>query len=164
MSVDRDDHEAERRRSLEAYEPKSSVIRASDADRERAVAQLRQHLADGRLTMEEFSERVDEAYAARTTADIDHALRELPHVAVKDLGRARPGQPAAARQRSLQERRAFRASLVSYVAVNSLLVLIWLVTVIGSGDLQYFWPIWPILGWGIGMAVHAWKVYGEPDE
>jgi Domain of unknown function (DUF1707) len=41
-------------------------LRASDADRERAVALLRRRHADGRLDLEEFEQRVDKAYAART--------------------------------------------------------------------------------------------------
>ena len=40
-------------------------LRVSDADRERAVASLRQHLLAGRLTLDEFSERVGAALQAR---------------------------------------------------------------------------------------------------
>lgn len=36
-----------------------------------------------------------------------------------------------------------------YLAVNALLVLIWAAT--GAG---YFWPVWPIAGWGIGLVFH----------
>ena len=39
-------------------------IRASDADRDRTAALLREHHAAGRLTAEEFNERLDKAYAA----------------------------------------------------------------------------------------------------
>jgi hypothetical protein len=42
-------------------------LRASDAERERVAASLREHCAAGRLTLEELSERLDEAYRARTT-------------------------------------------------------------------------------------------------
>ena len=54
------------------------LVRASDDDRERAIASLREHLAAGRLTLEEFSERMSAALAATTTADLDAPLRELP--------------------------------------------------------------------------------------
>jgi hypothetical protein len=163
MSQDPHDHDAERRRSLEAYEPPAKVIRASDADRERAVAQLRQHLSDGRLTLEEFTERVDEAYAARTTADIERALRELPHISVRGSVPAGFGPVAASRRHDLQQRRNLRSSLVGYAAINAMLLLIWLVTCIATGDLQYFWPIWPMLGMGIGVIAQAWKLYGGQD-
>lgn len=54
------------------------LVRASDGDREQAVLALREHLASGRLTLEEFTERMTAALAARTTADLDAPLRELP--------------------------------------------------------------------------------------
>jgi Domain of unknown function (DUF1707) len=53
-------------------------LRASDAERERVAASLREHCATGRLTLEELSERLDEAYRARTAGDLERALRELP--------------------------------------------------------------------------------------
>ncbi|HET8606799.1 MAG TPA: DUF1707 domain-containing protein [Gaiellaceae bacterium] len=53
-------------------------IRASDADREGAVAQLREHAAEGRLTLEEFADRVSSAYRARTTVELDELASDLP--------------------------------------------------------------------------------------
>jgi len=53
-------------------------LRASDADRERIVEQLRQHTADGRLTMEEFDQRMSAAYAAKTYGDLAQLTRDLP--------------------------------------------------------------------------------------
>jgi hypothetical protein len=49
-----------------------------DADRERGLALLRRHYADGRLTAEELDERVEHAARARTTTDLRVALRDLP--------------------------------------------------------------------------------------
>ncbi len=65
-------------------------VRASDADRERIVEQLRQHTADGRLTMDEFEERMAAAYAAKTYRDLAELTRDLP----VDLGAA-GGRPYA---------------------------------------------------------------------
>ena len=53
-------------------------MRCSDADRERVAGILRRHGADGRLTLAELEERLGEAFAARTTAELHAALRELP--------------------------------------------------------------------------------------
>jgi hypothetical protein len=53
-------------------------VRASDADREQTVALLREHAAAGRLTLEEFTERMSAAYEARTTRDLDELARDLP--------------------------------------------------------------------------------------
>lgn len=63
------------------------LVRASDDDRERAIASLREHLAAGRLTLEEFTERMSAALAATTTSDLRAPLRELP---VAERARRRP--------------------------------------------------------------------------
>jgi len=64
-------------------------------------------------------------------------------------------QRAAAISR-LKNKREFRQHALVYCAVNTLLVIIWAAS--GAG---YFWPIWPIAGWGIGLAVHAWRTFGQ---
>jgi hypothetical protein len=56
----------------------TKAVRASNGEREQTVEFLRAHAADGRLTVEEFSDRVDEAYAARTRAELDALVRDLP--------------------------------------------------------------------------------------
>jgi hypothetical protein len=53
-------------------------ILASDAERERSIALLRVAVVDGRLTLEEFSERVGLAYAARTDQELANLARDLP--------------------------------------------------------------------------------------
>ena len=55
-------------------------IRASDADRDRTAALLREHLAAGRLNDEEFNERLDKTYAARTLGELDQLLSDLPGI------------------------------------------------------------------------------------
>ncbi len=55
--------------------------RVSDAEREQAVALLREHLLAGRLTLEEFSERVEVAYGARVGRDLERAGHGLPEAA-----------------------------------------------------------------------------------
>ena len=66
------------------------------------------------------------------------------------------------RQQAIQRirsKRELRVHVAVYVAVNALLVLIWAVT--GAG---YFWPVWPILGWGIAIVIHAVTVYQGSSE
>jgi hypothetical protein len=74
---------------------------------------------------------------------------------------ARPGEPAtdeaAIRARALKrlkKRRDFAAHLLVYLLVNSFLVAIWAVT---SGG--FFWPVFPIIGWGIGVVMNGWDVW-----
>ncbi|MFG2401646.1 DUF1707 SHOCT-like domain-containing protein [Streptomyces lydicus] len=63
-------------------------LRASDADRERVAEILRDALAEGRLVMEEFEERLDAAYRARTYRELEPLTADLP------TGAAAPGAPA----------------------------------------------------------------------
>ena len=58
------------------------VIRASDAEREQAVARLRDASVEGRLTLEEFTDRMTTAYDARTHAELEQLVRDLPERAV----------------------------------------------------------------------------------
>lgn len=60
------------------HEPRPTPILASDADRERSVAVLRDAVSEGRLTLEEFSERVGLAHAARTDQELANLARDLP--------------------------------------------------------------------------------------
>jgi hypothetical protein len=55
-------------------------VRVGDADRDAVAAQLREHYADGRLTLEELNERLDQAFAAKTKADLSTVMRDLPQV------------------------------------------------------------------------------------
>jgi uncharacterized ion transporter superfamily protein YfcC len=56
----------------------------------------------------------------------------------------------------VKAKRDFKTHVVVYLLVNAMLVVIWAVT--GAG---YFWPIWVIAGWGVGLAINAWTVYFE---
>jgi hypothetical protein len=96
-------------------------LRVSDRERDEVTTQLRDHAAEGRLSPEELDERVERALAARTGADLDAVLADLP------------------RGRTIVERREGVRGLSGLVAIAVLLVSIWLVT--GAG---YFWPVWII--------------------
>jgi hypothetical protein len=69
--------------------PSDPKIRASDADRDRTAALLREHLAAGRLTAEEFHERLDLAYEARTLGQLDELLADLPGIDLYELPEAK---------------------------------------------------------------------------
>jgi hypothetical protein len=121
------------------------VLRVSDADRHRVVVLLQEHCAQGRLTVDEFSERTGEALAARTQTELDHVLRELPDLAPSALDR----QFRSKRQRD------FLLHLATYVLVNLFLIFVYFQT-----DSDYFWPVWFLAAWGVALAFHALRVYG----
>jgi hypothetical protein len=61
-------------------EDRSPVVRASDGEREHAVATLRDGAAEGRLTFDELARRVEQAYGATTAGELDALLADLPAV------------------------------------------------------------------------------------
>ena len=114
--------------------------RASDAERDAVVSDLRAHGAEGRLSVEELDHRIAAALASTSRAELAQLLDDLPP-----------------RPRPVTDRRDFQEHLRAYLMVMVLLVAIWALT--GAG---YFWPVWPMLGWGIGVASHASAVRGRP--
>ena len=122
--------------------------RSSDADRERVAELLRQHYGVGRLSDEELDERVDAAYRARTASELEVLTADLPR------DRAPEARP---RHRSGLET-SVRIHFTVYLVVNLALIGIWAAS--GGG---YFWPIWPILGWGIGVGCHAAPLLARRD-
>jgi len=127
-------------------DPAHPDIRVSDAEREHHADLLREHAAQGRLTVDELDERLDRVYAAKIYGELAPIVSDLPapraeRRAASGRGSSRPsGRPLSAR---LSPR---RPEVAAFLAVNLLLIVIWAAT--GAG---YFWPIWPLLGWGIGL-------------
>jgi hypothetical protein len=82
----------------QAFNP-NSRLRASDADRDRAASVLNEALAEGRLTAEEHSERLDSIYTAKTQAELVPLLEDLPAVsgAASPVPKAGAAEPAARR-------------------------------------------------------------------
>ena len=65
------------------------------------------------------------------------------------------GELREAALKRLKAKRDFQKSLTAYVLVNALLVVIWFL-----GDPRgFFWPVWPIGGWGLAIALQWWSVY-----
>ncbi|MPZ72636.1 MAG: DUF1707 domain-containing protein [Nitriliruptorales bacterium] len=127
----------------------------SDVDRERGGALLSQAFRDGVLRVDEFDQRLSSAYAAQTVRDLDQAMRDLPRDWVNDIKIAE-----AAQRRSSSHRRRWGSEVRVYTKVMLLLIAIWLVTFVAadSGPPEisadgppFFWPIWPMLGWGIPL-------------
>lgn len=76
----------------DASQPRSAVVRASDADREAVVARLQVAVGEGRLDLDEFEQRATAAYAALTRAELDLLLADLPAHAPGEIVGARVAQ------------------------------------------------------------------------
>ena len=128
--------------------PSAPAVRAGDRERERTASQLGQALAQGYLALDEYDTRLQAAFVAHTTADLRALVADLP------LDRIRRNDPRrqAARQRAA--RRGVQIHLAGYLAMALIVLTVWLVVGLTAGA-WYFWPIWPILGAGIGLVAHA---------
>jgi hypothetical protein len=113
-------------------------VRASDAERARVVDLLRDASTQGRLTIAELEERTGRALGARSRAELAALTADLPV----------PDAPSRRRlpRRARRVHKPERAQLAAFVAVNALLIVVW-----GATGAGYFWPIWPLLGWGIAL-------------
>lgn len=132
-----------------AYDPR---IRASDADRDRAATLLREHHAAGRLTAEEFSERLDKVFEAKTIGELDALLADLPRIDPYRLPEAtltrqpRQSQLNQANQLAAAQGRlspAWRAAWGSWFTCSLLCFVIWAIAGLG-----YPWPLWVAGPWG----------------
>lgn len=105
-------------------------LRSSDTERERAVAALRLHYAEGRLSTGEFEQRVTGAYVARHRGELARVLADLPV-------QRETGWPLAAlaRRAGRAHRFLLRGHAATYGSVNGTLIGIWALT--GEGS---FWP------------------------
>lgn len=115
-------------------------IRAGDADRERVVAALRTHHAEGRLDLDEFQTRVDAAYAAKYVDELPPLVADLPP-------ESRPSEPAAAPTTARCPIR--RGVSVPLIALLTMLLLVTTVGALAHGHPPFglFWALAAIVWW-----------------
>jgi Domain of unknown function (DUF1707) len=134
-------------------------MRASDADRDRAAAALREHCAQGRIDVDELNDRLEGVYSARTLGDLDKVTEDLPEEDLYEL-------PVPAWRRSSPARRTsgglslplMRAGWATYATVNLICFTIWLVTAVSSGA-WYPWWLWVAGPWGAVLL--AGQIFGS---
>jgi hypothetical protein len=151
--------------------PGDPRMRASDADRDRAASLLREHHAAGRLTAEEFGERLDAAYEAKTLGEIDHLMADLPSIdlyrlpdeSMRRTAHAASSAPAAPGGGHGRLSPAWRGAWASWASVSMVLFAIWLITAVGSGggNLHNLWFLWVAGPWG-AILLGRWLFGGHP--
>jgi hypothetical protein len=131
-----------------------STLRVADSDREQAVQELHEHAIAGRLTSEELEERIENAYRARTRADLDAIRADLP-VSSRSVKLALTKRKAQLRRRLAQE-------AGGGVGVSALSVGIWLVT--GGHHHNDFWPAWVIGATMLPIIRDSWRLFGPASD
>jgi hypothetical protein len=141
-------------------------IRASDADRDRTAALLREHHAAGRLTAEEFNERLEKTYAAKTLGDLDELLADLPGIDLYKLpdaslhrdprgGSGPPPLPWMMGPGRMSP--AWRAALGSWLSVSLVAFFVWLL----AGHPDNLWFLWVAGPYGL-ILLGRWVTGGPP--
>ncbi|HEV8567948.1 MAG TPA: DUF1707 domain-containing protein [Actinoplanes sp.] len=117
------------------------TMRAADSDRHQVAEQLKAALDEGRLSLAEYDDRVREAYAARTYAELLVLVDDLPRAGMSaaDVN----AQRAAELKR--EARRMPMALMVLWTiwgAVTAVNVMVWFIVAATTGFDLYLWPVW----------------------
>jgi Domain of unknown function (DUF1707) len=120
-------------------------MRASDADREAVGDRLRDAHAEGRLTVEEFEERIEATLAAKTLGELAAVTQDLPAVSTAIEA---PRDPVPAPARPYAGRGPVRRLWASWCSVTVICTGVWVATGLGDGHVGYPWPIWVAGPWG----------------
>lgn len=117
----------------------------SDAERDAAAAALGDHVAEGRITLEEFRDRLDQVYAARTGADLDRAMAGLA---------PRRGAGASDERRS-RLRARYRRGWVRFARVNAVVWALWLAVSLVAAHAVLLFPLVLTLPWAVARLLWA---------
>jgi hypothetical protein len=130
-------------------------MRASDADRERAAASLREHYAEGRISDEELAERLDAVYAARTVEELQLLRHDLPEL---------PLSPDAHRAALATHRAELRGRLLQQAGGTFVPFLICTVIWAAAGAQGSFWPAFLLIAPVLFIGRNLWRLYGPAPE
>jgi hypothetical protein len=128
--------------------PDTTTTRAGDREREKTATDLGLALSQGYLDMADYERRVQSAFAAGTREELRALTADLP------VAHLRRNDPQRREAHARAARRGAAVHLAAYVAGSLLMLGIWLAVGLSGGG-WYFWPVWPILGWGIGVVSHT---------
>ena len=124
------------------------MMRASDRDRQQVVERLRSALEDGRLTMDEYVNRMEVAYQAATHGDLAPLCADLPASNPANGGPQRSA--AATAPAAVVSRAGYLAGLpvvlkvlwTIWLVAVSVNVVVWALVSGAGGHLAYPWPVW----------------------
>jgi hypothetical protein len=129
-------------------------VRAADTDRAAVAEELGEHMSAGRLTVDEFDDRLSRAYAAKTYGELDELTADLPPLRDKDTARVPARREAHAALTTCGAPSPWGGgwhqshSWRSWLTTSLIVVTIWAATSLAAWDFHYFWPIWVIGPWG----------------
>lgn len=141
-------------------------MRASDGDRDKVASVLREHYAQGRLTTEEFDERLEQLYTSKTYGELAVLTSDLPEVDLRRLPETLP-PPERARKpgQGKGQNKGLAAAWGVWATVSGVNWMIWLIIGVTNGfDFPYAWPLWIMGPWGVVLLVTTFLAGPEEDE
>lgn len=133
--------------SADPREEQYRQLRASDADRANAASMLADAYAEGRLDNDEYNQRLDQVMSSKALGELVPVLADITPV-------PRPQTPPSYPAAQVDGRAGFLRRFPRWwLSMAVMLNLIWLMTVLTSGHLIYYWPMWPMLGTAVPMIV-----------
>lgn len=127
------------------------VLRASDAERDAAVARLRHHGSVGRLTVDELTERIEKALEAKTLGQLDDLFVDLPDDRTSLASMPPPTSPAPFNP---WRTGALWRHAAQLLVLNLVIIGLWA----SAGAHTAFWPAWFILISILAMARRASRI------
>ncbi len=124
------------------------IQRASDADRETVAGDLRDAFSEGRLDPDEYQSRLDKVWQAKTYGELDRLTADLP----QPIERRKAAAEHERRKKEVQE---YLGEWKSWLGAAVVMIGIWGVTSLGSGELNTFWPVWPLGIWAAILIAQA---------
>lgn len=156
-------------------------LRAADTDRAAVADVLGRHMSAGRLTLDEFDERLTRAYAAKTYGELDALTADLPAVhgdqatdAARTAAHAPARTPARVSARAHEPMNGcgagawghgsddLAAAWRSWLITALIVIGVWATISLADWELLYFWPVWVIGPWGAVLLART--VAGRREE
>ena len=125
-------------------------LRIGDSDREAVARDLREHYAEGRLTLEEFNQRLDATFAATTQGQLSQITRDLPHVGMPAAGR-----PVATAARVVSVPGSAAGPLPARPAPAAVIIALMAALLLVGPHLGLFWPGGLVICVAVFAAVRA---------
>jgi hypothetical protein len=137
-------------------------LRAADSDRTAVATVLGQAMSEGRLTVDEYDERLGRAYAASTLGELAPLTADLPRAARATEPRVAPpaSAPTCGRGEGGQHP-GDASSWRSWLGTALIVLTVWTLLSLGSAEVQYFWPFWVIVPWGGVLLVGTLARHGR---
>lgn len=129
-------------------------MRASDADRAAVAQRLQRAVDEGRLDINDYDERLQQAYAAKTYGELARVTADLPAPVVdKALVKAQ--------EKAVAKRAEMAGEWRSWAGTSAVLIAIWGFTSIASGSFLFFWPMFPVGIWGVILLAQMFENHAK---